>query len=169
MTKFEVAEEEMSSFHGKRTRGAYVDGSFVDLSSLRDDERFSRKRVTHYSDCRRLLRTWLVIVPFVVFLNIVALGATFGLLLAQSYLQSIDIIGSPLGGIVNAVGILILEAIYVRIASALARWQNFRTNTQFEDNVIIQRFIFEFVVAYAALFCIRRQFPFSLSNPLAAP
>lgn len=153
MTEFTEDEAEMPSYKGDRVPGVWVDGSFVDLSEFSDDERFNGKRALYYSSTRLVLRTWLLILPLVLVLNIVALGATFGLLLAQSRLQDIPIVGSALGGIVNALGILILEAVYVRIAAALARWQNFRTETQYETNLIIQRFVFEFVVAYAALFC----------------
>jgi ABC-type multidrug transport system fused ATPase/permease subunit len=158
MLDFSADEAEMPSYSGKKEAGVWVNGSFVDLKEFQSDERFNNKRVIYFSTARRMLRTWLLIAPLILILNGIALAATFGLLLAQSYISgNVAVIGSALGGIVNAVGILVLEAIYVRLAAALARWQNFRTESQYETNLIVQRFIFEFVVAYSALFC---AFPF---------
>jgi hypothetical protein len=109
----------------------------------------------------------------------VVIGTSFGTLLLKSILSVNPIWGSPLGSIINSASILIIEAIWVRLSTILTRWENHRTgsspaicdylrkrlpigchdnlfvaDTEYEDSLIIKRFLFEFVNGYASLFYI---------------
>lgn len=52
----------------------------------------------------------------------------------------------------NAFCMVVLTQIYKRIAEKLTDWENPRTKTEYENNIIIKLFAFEFVNSYGTLF-----------------
>lgn len=67
--------------------------------------------------------------------------------------------GGPLGGwlslvptLLHVIVIGLLNATFRRIAERLTEWENHRTESDFEDALIIKRFLFEAFDAYIALF-----------------
>ncbi|KAK6976839.1 anoctamin-3 [Biomphalaria glabrata] len=54
--------------------------------------------------------------------------------------------------ILNAVSILILGKIYDKLAVVLTDWENHRTQTSYDDSLIIKLFAFQFVNSYASCF-----------------
>jgi len=110
--------------------------------------------------------------PLIVALILVVVGSMFGLILAKSLLSVYPTWGSIVGSIINAIVILILEFIYVRIATKLTEWENWKYGTkpifqfpkffdtqvtlesEYENALILKRYLFEFANAYAALFYI---------------
>ncbi|OQS03419.1 hypothetical protein THRCLA_04280 [Thraustotheca clavata] len=67
--------------------------------------------------------------------------------------QAIEL-SSPLASTLNAVQIQVMNGIYMTIAVRLNNYENHRTDTQYEDNLIAKTFLFQFVNSYASLFYI---------------
>ncbi|KAF0686061.1 Aste57867_22123 [Aphanomyces stellatus] len=59
-----------------------------------------------------------------------------------------------IGATLNAVQIQIMNGIYSTIAVRLNNFENHRTETEYEDNLIAKTFLFQFVNSYASLFYI---------------
>jgi hypothetical protein len=56
--------------------------------------------------------------------------------------------------VLNAIQIQIMNFVYSFIAKALADYENHRTDTQYEDSMIIKLFLFQFVNSYASFYYI---------------
>eukprot|EP00735_Rhodelphis_limneticus_P011190 TRINITY_DN4257_c0_g1::TRINITY_DN4257_c0_g1_i1::g.7946::m.7946 TRINITY_DN4257_c0_g1::TRINITY_DN4257_c0_g1_i1::g.7946 ORF type:complete len:721 (+),score=181.50,sp/Q4V8U5/ANO10_DANRE/29.92/2e-68,Anoctamin/PF04547.7/8.4e-126 TRINITY_DN4257_c0_g1_i1:100-2262(+) len=61
---------------------------------------------------------------------------------------------SSLAGVANGVLIPIFNAIYKEIALRLNEWENYRTDTEFEDALIAKVFLFQFCNSYLTLYII---------------
>ncbi|CAK4144578.1 unnamed protein product [Aphanomyces euteiches] len=60
----------------------------------------------------------------------------------------------PIGATLNAIQIQVMNGIYSTIAIRLNNYENHRTETEYEDNLIAKTFLFQFVNSYASLFYI---------------
>ncbi|CAG5134636.1 unnamed protein product [Candidula unifasciata] len=56
--------------------------------------------------------------------------------------------------IFNAISILVLGKLYEKLAGILTDWENHRTQTKYDDALIIKLFVFQFVNSYASCFYI---------------
>ncbi|OQS02860.1 hypothetical protein THRCLA_04808 [Thraustotheca clavata] len=63
-------------------------------------------------------------------------------------------LASPLASTLNAIQIQVMNGVYMTIAVKLNNYENHRTDTQYEDNLIAKAFLFQFVNSYASLFYI---------------
>ena len=54
----------------------------------------------------------------------------------------------------NGIFIIIFNQIYSRLAETFTIWENHRTETEFEDALIIKTFLFQFVNSYVSLYYI---------------
>ncbi|CAM9680880.1 unnamed protein product [Chrysoparadoxa australica] len=61
---------------------------------------------------------------------------------------------SIIPALVNAIQIIVMNYIYSSVALKLNKMENHRTDTEFEDNLILKTFLFQFVNSYASLFYI---------------
>jgi anoctamin-10/anoctamin-7 len=59
-----------------------------------------------------------------------------------------------IASLLNAVQIMVLNAIYQTIATKINEWENHRTDTMFEDNLIGKTFIFKFSNSFGSMFYI---------------
>ncbi|KAL3880795.1 hypothetical protein ACJMK2_033006 [Sinanodonta woodiana] len=64
------------------------------------------------------------------------------------------LITTIVSSVFNAVSVLILGKIYDWLARKLTEWENHRTQTQFDDALIIKLFVFQFANNYASCFYI---------------
>jgi len=79
--------------------------------------------------------------------------ATFSVLALRLYIQKFSSLGgSIVGGIVNAVVILILNTVWLFVAKQLNEWENYRTETEYINNLIFKTFAFYFVNSYTSLY-----------------
>jgi hypothetical protein len=62
--------------------------------------------------------------------------------------------GPALAGLINAVQIGIMNTLYRKVAIWLNNWENHRTDTDFENHLILKTFLFQFVNSYASFFYI---------------
>ncbi|RKP20294.1 hypothetical protein ROZALSC1DRAFT_21527 [Rozella allomycis CSF55] len=54
----------------------------------------------------------------------------------------------------NLMSIILLSSVYARISLLLTKWENHKTDTQFEDSLILKLFLFDFINSYSSLFYI---------------
>lgn len=167
---FEQLETSRQEFEGTPARGFYTpEGYFVDIP----ESHKHRSRVdvtlkfTHAERTKRMATSYLVITPLIFGVLI----GTVAILSYRSFLQlslfkgaplvglSIDskkgvLVGSILGGVINAVFISVTNGLYARLARKLNDWENHRTETQYEDSLIIKTFLFQAINSYISLFYI---------------
>lgn len=98
-------------------------------------------------------------------LIVVVIGVIIGIIFAGVFMTNSDnqdlAASSPvIGGLLNAVQIQVLNAIYSRIAIFLTDYENHRTNTSYENSLMAKTFIFQFVNSFASLFYIAFVRPF---------
>lgn len=113
-----------------------------------------------------LFRT-LVSINVIGFLIIIVLCIVASIFVLRIYMTSSSAFvvggvatGSIIAGIVNAVQIQVLNAIYGSVAIALNDYENHRTDTQYEDALIAKTFIFQYVNSFSSLFYISFVKPF---------
>ncbi|OQR76479.1 anoctamin-7-like [Tropilaelaps mercedesae] len=63
-----------------------------------------------------------------------------------------QMISSWSGAFINVICMLILQSVYSKLAYKLTQWEMHRTQTEFENNLTIKLFMFQFVNYYSALF-----------------
>lgn len=92
---------------------------------------------------------------------LVVLGAVTGMFFLSHFLttgsreSSLKIggteIGATLAALVNATQIQIMNLVYGTLAKYMTKWENHRTDTEFEDALIAKTFVFQFVNSYSSL------------------
>lgn len=115
---------------------------------------------TYYN--KTVYNTKIVISEWVVGVMIcIVLTCVFSIFALKQFLDGEEDIGHlPKGGAgytaaaVNAVQIQILNLVYQKIAEKLNEWENHRTDTMYQDNLIAKVFLFQFINSYFSLFYI---------------
>lgn len=62
------------------------------------------------------------------------------------------ILAQTSASVINSLLIEVMNYIYSFLAYALTEWENFRTETSFENSIITKIFIFQFINSYASFF-----------------
>ncbi|KAJ4460598.1 putative Transmembrane protein 16H [Paratrimastix pyriformis] len=57
-----------------------------------------------------------------------------------------------LPGVANAIAITIMDKVYNGVARVLNNWENYRTQTEYDDALMVKTFLFQFVNSYFSLF-----------------
>ena len=111
---------------------------------------------------RMSLSTTIVSVCILVVLGVVI--SIFILKIVLSTVRALVIGGTQVGGIitslVNAVQIQVLNILYGTVAIKLTKYENHRTETEFEDSLIAKTFIFQFINSFSPMFYIAFVKPF---------
>jgi len=154
MANFEEEEEVRPGFEGEERLGVWYQGAWVSLKQFQDehDTTFSQKYSLHYglADRRnKLFVAW----PTLGFIFLCIVAAAVGLIAFKAFVEN-ESWGPIVGGIANGVIIVVLESVYKWIATKMNNWENYRTETQYEDQLIYKLFLVQFVNAYIALFYI---------------
>jgi hypothetical protein len=95
-------------------------------------------------------------IPVMVILCTVVIIVTIAVLSFRLFVQNqhLSVFGSFVGGIINAMTIIFLNVVWKTVAQKLNEWENHRTQTDFENNLIAKIFIFQFVNSYTSLYYI---------------
>jgi len=116
-------------------------------------------RQPYYSAIRRnaKLTAALPILGSILVLVIICTVAvlTFRLFLQRTFgaiNSNFTVAGSIIGGVCNAIVILLLNQIYQRVALKLTEWENHRTYSQFANNLTFKMFLFQFINTYTSLY-----------------
>lgn len=138
---FEDEEQDRPTYEGIKIK-SHIDGSDVTYFPAKDANR--RKNI----------------VRVVVLLSILGvIAVVVGIFSFQIYTVSnkemFTVMGIPLGGplysIVNAIVIIVLNMSYTGVAIRMNNYENHRTETLYEDNLISKIFVFQIVNSYASL------------------
>ena len=154
---FEENERPLPSFSGITRRGAYVGSEFVPASAmlaaglLPEDavdevvhDHKSRRTRLSASAVLTLFLMALVICFMLGFMGI-KLALSSGALFGEKY-------GSILGGVINGLGIAVLNKVFETVAGRLNAWENHRTATEANDALVLKIAAFTLVNAYSGLF-----------------
>ncbi|KAK3592836.1 hypothetical protein CHS0354_028912 [Potamilus streckersoni] len=100
----------------------------------------------------------LLLMVCLVFISVVAV-IVYRVIASVDYCPNIPpgeciLITTIVSSVFNAVSVLILGKIYDWLARKLTEWENHRTQTQFDDALIIKLFVFQFANNYASCFYI---------------
>jgi anoctamin-10/anoctamin-7 len=68
--------------------------------------------------------------------------------------QTLGVFGSPLAAVLNSVQIMVMGHVWTKIADTLNDWETHRTDTEYEDHLIVKTSLFQFINHYTALFYI---------------
>lgn len=143
MIGFEEEEEDRPQFEGEKMRSPVTGRPVVYFPR---EERLWR--MAHSS----ALISGLIIVVIGV------IAAIFALRIVMSASKDMTFAGVQLGGIVasilNALQIQIFNQLYGDYAVTLNDYENYRTDTEYEDALIAKTFVFQFVNSFASLFYI---------------
>jgi len=92
-------------------------------------------------------------IPLIVTMIVMVVVATFCVLSVRLLVQyKNSFAGSIVGGILNGITIIILNVVWRQVAIKLNDWENYRTETEYENNLIIKLFAFYFVNSYTSLY-----------------
>lgn len=155
-------DEERVEFKCKERVGAYIQGVFVALddvaAAIPEGPQRSYFNLLHtvgwYPKWRRKLRA-LLASPIVFFFLGVVVIATISIMILRIVITRARVWGGTFwAGIVNSVIIFILNQVYSRVAIALNRFENHRTEEEFEQHLVNKVFAFQFVNSYCSLYYI---------------
>ena len=142
MSDFQTTEAERPAFFGTVRRSPVTDRPETQHISVRKlNERIASSMI------------------LIFFCILIVISATGGCILLKVYLMDIGLTvgpldGKALAGIANAFQINILNVVYTGIARDLNNWENHRTNTAYENQLIVKTFLFRFFNSYASFFYI---------------
>ena len=138
MTDFEQLEPVRPEYHGHLIK-SYIDGD--DMLFYPPAKFYSFIRVSR---------------SIVFALILLVLGITASIYYMRFSIQpSVGGSGaSTIASVANTVQIIVMNLVYTRIAIHLTDQENYRTDTEYEDALIVKLFIFQFVNSYASFFYI---------------
>ena len=142
MSNFKTTESERPAFYGTVRRSPVTD-----------------RNETQHTSVRKLRERIISSMVIIFFCIIIVMSATFGCILLKVYLMDKGVTFGPLdgkglAGIANAFQINILNVVYTGIARDLNNWENHRTNTAYDNQLIVKTFLFRFFNSYASFFYI---------------
>ena len=138
MDQFEATEEDRKEFHGVK-HTSYING----------------REAVYFppAQARRRVLLSVVVTVFMIALAIAAVAAVFTLKYYVVYTRPIPS-GEVLANFVNLAQITLLQYAYGVISKWLNDQENCRTDTIYEDSLIVKLFAFNVINAYAAVFYI---------------
>eukprot|EP00002_Diphylleia_rotans_P015054 TRINITY_DN2915_c0_g1_i1.p1 TRINITY_DN2915_c0_g1~~TRINITY_DN2915_c0_g1_i1.p1 ORF type:complete len:880 (-),score=169.88 TRINITY_DN2915_c0_g1_i1:2382-5021(-) len=151
---FKAEEQTRPEYKGVLQDGVFKRGTWVDFQKhgLK-----GRPGKNYYSNDKKFEERYLISPSILLFMVCVVLAATLGLMIVRTILQREAVTpfwGGQLAGVINAICIVILNAVYRRVAWYLNNMENYRTVSEYENNLIAKTFIFQFVNSYISLFYI---------------
>jgi len=156
MLAYEEVETTRPGYRGDEVYGVYSKQEFV---ALREDETYgiSKPKKTKYFPKEKTRINMLTGFGIVIALCCVVVISTMSILTLRIFMQhspKYSTMSSVVGGIMNAIAIVILNKIYRTIAFKMNDWENHRTDTEYTDNLLFKIFLFQFVNSYTSLYYI---------------
>ncbi|PRP87600.1 hypothetical protein PROFUN_04627 [Planoprotostelium fungivorum] len=156
MMEFSNKESPRAGFYGTKSKGFETDGVWVaweDIGSYQQ-RLLNATETKYYPKTRRIIRLTSAMIP----LTLMCVGLciiTIAIMSLRIYLtKRLSSLGGYVGSAVNAITILALNQVYKYLAYYLTEWENHRTQTGFDNWLIIKSFIFQFVNSYVSLYYI---------------
>jgi len=155
MEDFKTIEVERPDFYGEEMQGVYSGGTWVPLDPSVD---YGFKLPAPRKYYPSLIRNGKIVasVPLMVAMCTVVVIVTISVLSFRLFVQNqhLSVFGSFVGGIINAITIIFLNVVWKTVATKLTEWENHRTQSDFENNLIAKIFVFYFVNSYTSLYYI---------------
>jgi hypothetical protein len=138
MLDFEQDEPDRPEYKGDRIK-SFIDG----------------KEMTYFPDTQRSRLFAMSQSVIYTFISIV-IGVVAGIYSMRYVLQtqSLGPYASTVASVVNTIQITIFNVLYQFVAVKLTNLENHRTNTNYQDSLIVKMFVFQFVNSYASFFYI---------------
>lgn len=136
MAKFAEKEVPRPQFHGTWAPSP-VDGKMIEL----------------FPPYKKVFRIFMG-QSIVTFCGVLATSAAAGLLIARSIWTKDTVHRNELlvaASVLNALQVQIGNQLYKRVAAYLNEWENYRTETDYENALIFKAFLFEWINSYATL------------------
>lgn len=142
----DFAEEEVTrpQFVGEPTPGIYLNGVFVQSSDAPTQLYFPP---AHRAS--RVLVAILVLLPFAAAVTIGALAILFYRGVVSSTLS--PTVANAVGAVATGLWVLATNHVFKQLALWLNSWENHRTNSAFEDSLIVKTFLFRSVNTFSTL------------------
>lgn len=177
MIDFELNEPTRPAFLGQDRKGFEQDGIWVSFEDDQpsainikgedvkkggregviemEDNILGMKTNKYFSSSKRTFRMALSLVPMTI-MGLIVVIVTVAILAFRLWLQksSIKTFGTYIGAIVNSITIILLNLVYDKVAIMLTNWENHRTQSHYDNWLIIKLFMFQFVNSYTSLFYI---------------
>jgi hypothetical protein len=171
VSDFRETERPRLAFDGEEERGFYSDEGYwvaLDQDEEHVDKAPRNKMFLHSERRSREITSYLLVLPFLMAV-VVATGAilaykssvmvSFYMLFASDTSEltvaSYGVtLGSVVGGALNGLFISLSNMLYAKAARHLTEWENHRTQSDFDDALIVKTMFFQFVNSYVALYYI---------------
>ena len=137
-TNFYQEEEQRGQFKGKMERDPV-------------SNKLKRKKVVDFYHRLWSFLSFSIVLTFIVS----AAGIISSILFLRHFIikdKGDDTLGMITGGILNALQIRGMDLLYGKIAVYINDWQNYETETLYNNNLAVKVFIFKFVNSYTSLF-----------------
>jgi len=153
MLEYKESETERPNFTGELALGVYYQGIWVPLEDDQSKYNFQLPPKRKYYPTK-IRRTKVVSsMPLIATMGVTVIVATFAVLALRLFVQSINsLLGSLVGGALNAIVIMVLNLVWGYIAKQLNEWENYRTETEYVNNLIFKIFAFYFVNSYTCMY-----------------
>jgi len=145
MLGYEEAERTRPAFKGEPKAGIYTRGGFVELN----EPRFAWHKELYEPPKSKYLKYLSGAPLFMVIITVVIVGT-----IAILWYRTQNATFGMFSGIINGMFIVTFNIIYNFVAIKLTDWENHRTETEYEDALIVKKFAFQFVNSYISLFYI---------------
>jgi hypothetical protein len=153
--EYESVERERIEYYGDAKTGVYSEGVWIELDSTKNYGFPLPPGAKYYSSIRRRAKMMVTVPSAIAMVSAVIVG-TFAVLAFRLFcqLKVHPLFGSIAGAVANAVFIIVMNTIWKMFAVKLNEWENHRTQSDFDNNLIVKIFIFYFVNSYTSLFYI---------------
>eukprot|EP01119_Soliformovum_irregulare_P017174 TRINITY_DN5054_c0_g1_i1.p1 TRINITY_DN5054_c0_g1~~TRINITY_DN5054_c0_g1_i1.p1 ORF type:complete len:718 (+),score=198.14 TRINITY_DN5054_c0_g1_i1:149-2155(+) len=137
------------AFMGERRYGVYVNGIFV---QLRPGISLKTPKVTWAPTMTKYYKYSFGFTILLTFLGVVIV-TTLSFVTFKLFIEAYILYwNAVVGGILNAIAIMLFNFMYGWIASKLTEWENHRTEEEWETSFVVKNFLFQFVNSYVSLF-----------------
>jgi len=108
----------------------------------------------YYPEERRNVKMATLVCLAVLSALIVALGVCCVLMFRYFLQKTLGNSWGSLSGVINGIMINVFNNLYQRLAFALNDWENHKTDTAYDDSLIVKCFLFQFINSYMAMYVV---------------
>eukprot|EP01119_Soliformovum_irregulare_P010297 TRINITY_DN2524_c0_g1_i1.p1 TRINITY_DN2524_c0_g1~~TRINITY_DN2524_c0_g1_i1.p1 ORF type:complete len:732 (-),score=157.04 TRINITY_DN2524_c0_g1_i1:18-2213(-) len=155
MDNYMEKEQARPEFKGVLKTGAFFGGTWFEFDQEDQETGVQPSQSTYYSTGKRFVKIVVGMIPMALLVTGVIV-ITMGILTFRLYIQEtgLALFGGVLGAAANAVTILILNKVYEKLAVLITNWENHRTQSSYDNMIILKTFLFQFVNSYISLYYI---------------
>jgi len=148
---FQEREIVRPSFMGEHRHGVYIKGHSL---ALEPGPNFSPPVSLWTPPHHRYWKFGAGLSMLITFLFL-GMVATFGIFIFRAFITRItQTMGGVVAGCINSTIIIILNMVYRKVAVYLTDWENYRTESEYENSFVVKNYMFQFVNSYISLFYI---------------